>query len=1192
LGAFGGGGARGAAPPRGARGAAPPFDAAVRWTALALQEEDYDQVVRGLYEEVIRRDGRFAFDRINLARSLLKLRDEKSALALLAEARRIDPGYAHAAYFEGVAYRRRSNSSAARSALTTALALSPDLAEAHFQLALVHEREGRRDRAAASLAEMLRQLDRGAGESGGPGRLRADVAAKARSLAHRHLAIQALDSGDEALFDRHDRLAQQHAGASAPTDEDLDLGPGLAPLDPGGREIQRELSRERIARPEAPGVPEPLWETRPAPFVLPAGARSVVRADLATGPPTHLLVAAPDATRVVSVRTGRIATWPGLDALCCADLDGDGRAEIVVADPSGAIRCTPLPDEPAPVAPPPLAATSIPMDRGAALAIARDLDADADLDLVVAGTRKGRPVLVAVRNRTVPRTRPEGAAAPTAPPRGKLDLAPLSHAECSLTTELPGPALGLAAADLDDDNTVDIVVFARGTEPRAFLNARQDRFVPMRVAGPAASGPGVAADLDGDGTLDLAYPAGDTIAVVAAPANAPGRPGEAGPAVGEASGRGRWRSVPDGRSLRSRAGNPAAASLPRTVSLTGATPAGVAAADLDLDGRQDLLVRTRAGPTALLLNRSEPGRFELARHRPDFPSAGGGDVAAIDLDWDGDLDLLATGPLMWVAAGAAVPPSIRVSLLGTEGKASVHGIGSRLWVRAGGRSIRLDVSAPTELVGLAGAPRADLVRVLWTNGTVQNHLGPATDPPGQRTPVASGTHLVIRQKVGLAGSCPYLYYRRAGADRRWMFVTDVLAGSPLGLPSPAGGWVPASPLEIVGLAGDDVPATGPFDLRVTEEYREVTFLDQLSLVVADHALDTVVVPAGGGIGSRHEPHPVALATVLAPRRAHTIDGQDVTDRLRATDGRTTTPPASPVQGLAPDDGLTLEFPASPLATLTGGRIWLVLEGLVYWTDAGINTALAQARPHLLAPPVLQVPDRRGGWRTVLFPLPFPAGRTKVSAVDVTGLVDPRDPRIRIRTTMRFFWDRIALGFEPPPAAGVRTALTVHGIEPRRARVLPVPCSRLSPESGEPPWRVDPGRPLDLLEADWIAPVGGYTRHGPIGDLLSRFDDRYAVLGPGDGVEATFDLPARPPAGRRRTLLVRIAGWCKDAHPATFASTTVGPLPHRGMPPYEPRSPWSAARQSSLRESMASLATRHRGPRPARGQSIGPAPPGR
>src|SRR5262249_43993919 len=89
------------------------------------------------------------------------------------------------------------------------------------------------------------------------------------------------------------------------------------------------------------------------------------------------------------------------------------------------------------------------------------------------------------------------------------------------------------------------------------------------------------------------------------------------------------------------------------------------------------------------------------------------------------------------------------------------------------------------------------------------------------------------------GSCPYLY---AWDGTRFRFVTDLLGASPAGLPVSDDHLIDADPFEIVEVGNERTfaPLGGEYQLQVTEELREVLYLDEAKLVVVDHPPGTEV----------------------------------------------------------------------------------------------------------------------------------------------------------------------------------------------------------------------------------------------------------------------------------------------------------------------------------------------------------------
>ncbi len=106
--------------------------------------------------------------------------------------------------------------------------------------------------------------------------------------------------------------------------------------------------------------------------------------------------------------------------------------------------------------------------------------------------------------------------------------------------------------------------------------------------------------------------------------------------------------------------------------------------------------------------------------------------------------------------------------------------------------------------------------------------------------------------------------------------------------------------------------------------------------------------------------------------------------------------------------------------------------------------------------------------------------------------------------------------------------------------------------------VSPDGKLPLLyDYSYIDPAplatfsGNLTRHGDVVELLLEDDDKFCLIGPGDEVRLEFEAVGVPdlPEGWTRSYVLRAIGYCKDADPFTATSDTVGPLPWKGMPDF-------------------------------------------
>ncbi len=118
---------------------------------------------------------------------------------------------------------------------------------------------------------------------------------------------------------------------------------------------------------------------------------------------------------------------------------------------------------------------------------------------------------------------------------------------------------------------------------------------------------------------------------------------------------------------------------------------------------------------------------------------------------------------------AATPTDGSTSLLEglPTGSAKVNrfGFGSDVELKAQELYVYRVAWRPVTRLGLGARRRADVLRIVWTNGIPQNALDPKA-----RT--------VLREVQQLKGSCPFLY---AFDGARWHFVTDVLGRAPAGL---------------------------------------------------------------------------------------------------------------------------------------------------------------------------------------------------------------------------------------------------------------------------------------------------------------------------------------------------------------------------------------------------------------------------
>ena len=203
--------------------------------------------------------------------------------------------------------------------------------------------------------------------------------------------------------------------------------------------------------------------------------------------------------------------------------------------------------------------------------------------------------------------------------------------------------------------------------------------------------------------------------------------------------------------------------------------------------------------------------------------------ADFDMDCDSDVIVaLANGGLRYLRnEGGNANSQVKVQLFGNRSNAS--GIGCKVEIETGGlRLIRTVQRLPVE-VGVGKYQKLDSFLVHWFNWP----QGSAEVPFNCKEPLFA-LELTIQE-----GSCPYLY---AWDGKRFRFVTDILGAAPLGLPIAEGRYIEADPEEFVWIGNEQTfPARdGKYQLQITEELREVLYLDEAKLVVVDHEPGTEV----------------------------------------------------------------------------------------------------------------------------------------------------------------------------------------------------------------------------------------------------------------------------------------------------------------------------------------------------------------
>jgi len=560
---------------------------------------------------------------------------------------------------------------------------------------------------------------------------------------------------------------------------------------------------------------------------------------------------------------------------------------------------------------------------------------------------------------------------------------------------------------------------------------------------------------------------------------------------------------------------------------------GLRFVDYDNDGWLDILAW---GPDGLRAwrNRGRLG-FEETTRALGLEGVGPVEgVLAADFDRDCDIDLIVDtgkGGLKFLRNdGGNANGMVKARLLGNRSNAS--GIGTRIEVAEGGwRAVRTVQQLPVE-IGVGKRAKLDSLTVRWFD----------TQLPSVDVAVDCKEPMNLPELTVPTGSCPYLY---AWDGSRHRFVTDLLGAAPVGLPVAKGRYIEADPEELVRV-GDTrsfVPRDGRYVMQLTEELREILYLDAAKLVVVDHAPGVEVHPGSKLMPGRPFPahHPVALRHARAPRHAETLEGTDVTAALASSDGWRVSPPrpfGEQYRGLAAPHGVVLDF--GPLSDDQPRQ--LVLDGWLRFGGGMANIAASQRDDFGFPFPVLEAETAPGRWSRVDVQVGAPAGKTKTIVVDLAGRLPRETRRLRLTASFEIHWDRIAL-MEPAADETLRETR----VDPIRADLHPRGYSAFA----DLPW-TEPLTPIYeklLPQPNWrITPSGWATRPGDVRELLAARDNGLAIVAGGDELTLEFDaatLPA-PVPGTVREFFLWTVGWDKDADYHVAAGTTIEPLPWSGM----------------------------------------------
>ncbi len=676
-----------------------------------------------------------------------------------------------------------------------------------------------------------------------------------------------------------------------------------------------------------------------------------------------------------------------------------------------------------------------------------------------------------------------------------------------------GPSLGAIGTDYNNDRAVDLLL-ARSpfNSPVLFENPREGKFLPLEMWSKPVlnSGGGIALlDFDHDGWIDGAF-------------SHDGAPGLS-----------LWHNQ-QGKTFDQ-------VPLPK---VDWARGWGVTAIDYDNDGWVDLVAvgETQEGKGEVRLFRNlgpdgwkdvaaETGLDKIQLKNPRAIIAG-------DYDSDGAVDLLITqnhGPAVLLHnEGGNKNNSLRLALKGLNDnksaigtKVEVFSAGLRQKFEVYGSSGYLGQNSPYLTIGLGQAKEADVVRMTWPTGVLQDEIEVAANK--------LQNFLEIDRR---GSSCPTLF---VWDGQHYELVGDMLGAGVVGH------WVGpnerniARPTEYIKLDRNTIrEKNGKLSFRFMEPLEESVYLDQVQLLAVDHPADVDVYP--NEYFASNPPYPpfkvVFSRDARPPAGAWDEHGHNVLPDLLAHryfgDFKVLS-----FAGFTEPHSLELDL-GEPYR---GGPLWLLMHGEIEYFTATSMYAADQAHLQPFAPYV-EVQDANGKWVRVIDDLGFPAGGARTMTADLTGKLPQGTRRIRLTTNLQIYWDHILIS-----RAG----------QQQSARVTSVPLTRADLSFHGFPLKIEnqpPGNVKYVYETvsatgPYTRPAGAYTRYGDVRPLLGASDDKFAVFGSGDEVALDFDpatLPALP-QGWVRDYFFAAHGYEKDMDFYAYRGDKVEPLPFHNMGTY-------------------------------------------
>ncbi len=571
----------------------------------------------------------------------------------------------------------------------------------------------------------------------------------------------------------------------------------------------------------------------------------------------------------------------------------------------------------------------------------------------------------------------------------------------------------------------------------------------------------------------------------------------------------------------------------KTISASIPDVKDVTIADYNSDGFKDILYSLEGGGLQVWMNR---GDYQFVQSDILFSSKVFQQLHAIKYTSKNLLDIVAfiEGDGIVILENLTENERANLITLKLDGiRSAPDGRYTQVEIRYGGYYAKYEAQGDILHVPLGAARYAELLRISWPNGFVENKFSIEPETPWY-----------FAESERISGSCPSLY---AWDGERYNYITDAFISGPMGVPVGHGKYFPVGDDEYVKIPGEFLKrdVNGEYKLSIVEELREVTYIDQLQLLAVDYPASYYMFPNEYLMPPEQPEFKLHISAEGKPA-TYAIDhhGNDVTELIGKVDYRYPHDFSRlDYTGFSEEQGIELHLTKQELQS---NHLRLFLTGWFYYFDSTSLISVSQQPEVNFIWPQIQV-YRKGEW-SFFKRIGIPSGKEKTIVVDLGGQLPNDVEKIRIWTNVELYWDRILVDTAPVPEKNLvevnelvisETRLRLHGFSElvRPVGTMPMP-DRFNYHKTS-------------YRSFWNPLKGKYTRYGEVDELVANVDGEFAVFSAGDELAITFNGSSLPKLkkGYKRDFLIYLNGFVKDGDKYTAHAGAVDPMPFAGLRTY-------------------------------------------